>query len=234
MTPNEMDINREAICFAKANRTKLARQLTCQERYPSDAKPVSVFMSGSPGAGKTEASKAFLEELGATNVIRLDPDDLRGLFPGYTGENSYLFQSAVSLIVERTLDRAFKNGQSFLLDGTLSSIDVARKNIKRSLRKQRGVLILFVYQPPELAWEFVQAREQEEGRRILPSTFITQFLGAQQVIRELKQEFDGHIRVDLLIKSNRGTSRSYHDNVSAIENHLPKKYTRKELESLIL
>jgi len=52
----------------------------------------------------------------------------------------------------------FKNNQSFLLDDTLSNLDVARKNIERSLRKGREVLIIFVYQEPELAWRFVQAR----------------------------------------------------------------------------
>ena len=127
MTPEEREISNGAVVYAKANRTALAKQLTSKERYPPDANPVSVFMSGSPGAGKTEASKAFLDEIEANNVIRLDPDDLRTYFPRYTGDNSFLFQSAVSLVVERTLDLAFKNNQSFLLDGTLSSVEVARK-----------------------------------------------------------------------------------------------------------
>lgn len=234
MQPSDKKIIEEAITFAKANRTRIARELTCKDRYPAEKNPVAVFMSGSPGAGKTEASKAFLEEIGATNVLRLDPDELRHYFPDYTGDNSYLFQSSISLLVERTIDKAFKNNQSFLLDGTLSSQRVASKNVERALRKGRDVLILFVYQPPELAWEFVQAREKEEGRRILPETFIEQFLGAQAVVRELKREFGGRIRVDLLIKSNKGSARSYHDNIAAVENHLPQKYTRKELESLIL
>ncbi|MEX1221128.1 MAG: zeta toxin family protein [Idiomarina sp.] len=234
MTDHDRKLSEQANSFAKANRTRIARELTCKEQFPPDKKPVAVFMSGSPGAGKTEASKAFLEKIGATGVLRLDPDELRQYFPDYTGDNSYLFQSAVSLIIERTLDRAFGNRQSFLLDGTLSSLDVARKNISRALRKQRDVLILFVYQPPELAWEFVQAREKEEGRRILPETFIEQFLGSQAVVRELKKEFGDRIRVDLLIKANKGAARSYHDNIAAVENHLSRKYTRKELESLIL
>ncbi|WP_275069880.1 zeta toxin family protein [Pseudidiomarina insulisalsae] len=150
----------------------MARNLTDKLQFPSEKKPVSVFMAGSPGAGKTEASKLFLEEIGANTVIRLDPDDLRHYFEEYRGTNSYLFQSAVSFIVERTSDFAFKNGQSFLLDGTLSNHGVAHRNIERSLRRNRHVLILFVYQKPEFAWEFVQAREKEEGRRIEPAVFV--------------------------------------------------------------
>lgn len=231
MTQEELE--QQAISFAKSNRTRIARNLTDKNKFPSDIRPVSVFMAGSPGAGKTEASKAFLEEIGADNVLRLDPDELRELIPGYTGDNSYLFHRAVSFIVERTLDHAFKNKQSFLLDGTLASYDVAKKNIERSIRKGRQVLILFVYQKPELAWEFVEAREKLEGRRILPNTFIDQFFASQEVIRELKLKFGSQIQVDLLVKNNKGKTRFYHDNVQAIEHHLDEKFTREDLESLI-
>jgi len=231
MTPEELE--QQAITFAKSNRTRIARKLTDKNEFPSDIRPVSVFMSGSPGAGKTETSKAFLEEIGADNVIRLDPDELRELIPGYSGDNSYLFHRAVSFIVERTLDHAFKNKQSFLLDGTLASYDVAKKNIERSIRKGRQVLILFVYQKPELAWEFVEAREKLEGRRILPNIFIDQFFASQEVIRELKLNFGSQIQVDLLVKNNKGKTRFYHGNVQAIEHHLDEKFTREDLESLI-
>ena len=37
----------------------------------------------------------------------LAPDELRHYFEQYTGDNSFLFQRAVSFIVERTLDNAF-------------------------------------------------------------------------------------------------------------------------------
>ncbi|MBB1416304.1 zeta toxin family protein [Pseudoalteromonas sp. SG44-1] len=231
MAPEELE--RQAISYAKSNRTRIARELTDKNQFPPDTRPVSVFMAGSPGAGKTEASKAFLDEIGADNVLRLDPDELRELIPGYTGDNSYLFHRAVSFIVERTLDHAFKNKQSFLLDGTLASYDVAKKNIERSIRKERQVLILFVYQKPELAWEFVEAREKLEGRRILADTFIDQFFASQEVIRELKLKFGSQIQVDLLVKNNKGKTRFYHDNVQAIEHHLDEKFTREDLQSLI-
>lgn len=231
MAPEELE--QKAIDFAKKNRTRIARELTDIDTFPPDIRPVSVFMAGSPGAGKTEASKAFLEEIGANNVLRLDPDELRVLIPGYTGSNSYVFHRSISFIVERTLDRAFKNRQSFLLDGTLANYDVAARNIERSIRRGRPVLILFVYQSPKLAWEFVEAREKLEGRRILPNTFIDQFFASQEVIRRLKEKFDNKIRVDLLVKNNKGTTRYYHDNVQAIEHYLEEKFTREDLECLI-
>ncbi|MBF4269541.1 zeta toxin family protein, partial [Vibrio anguillarum] len=124
-----------------------------------------------------------------TQVLRIDPDDLRVEFEDYDGSNSYLFQRAVVTLVERAMDYIFKNDQSFLLDGTLSSYHVAEKNIQRSLDKNRDVLIIFVYQRPELAWEFVNAREKVEGRKILPEHFVEQFFGSQLVIELLKEKF---------------------------------------------
>lgn len=233
LSENEEQIAERAIKFAKENRTQIARNLTDKLQFPTEKEPVSVFMAGSPGAGKTEASKLFLDEIGANNVVRLDPDDLRHYFEEYRGTNSYLFQSAVSFIVERTLDFAFKNDQSFLLDGTLSNHGVAHRNIERSLRRKRQVLILFVYQKPEFAWEFVQAREKEEGRRIEPAVFVEQFLGAQTVVNELKGEFGSRIQVDLLVKNNKGHTRFYHDNVDEIEHYITERYTRKQLLELI-
>ena len=234
LTTEEEKIKLESIDWIKANKEKIINYFILSKDIFTESKTlVSIFMAGSPGAGKTEASKAFLEEIGADNVLRLDPDELRELIPGYTGDNSYLFHRAVSFIVERTLDHAFKNKQSFLLDGTLASYDVAEKNIERSIRKGRKVLILFVYQKPEYAWEFVEAREKLEGRRILPNTFIDQFFASQNVIKELKLKFGSQIKVDLLVKNNKGRTRFYHDNVQAIEHHLDEKFTREDLQSLI-
>jgi predicted ABC-type ATPase len=233
MTEQETEIETQAIIFAKANRTRIARELTDLGKYPADQLPVSIFMCGSPGAGKTEASKAFIEVFDETGIIRLDPDELRVYFQEYTGKNSYLFQKAVSFIVERTLDRIFNNDQSFILDGTLSNFDIACKNIDRSLMRNRAVLIIFVYQEPVLAWEFVQAREKLEGRGILPSIFIDQFLNSQKVVRQVKTKYGASIKIDLLIKNNDGSTRIYHDDITAVEHHIEKEYTRAELVRLL-
>ncbi|MEK7516910.1 MAG: zeta toxin family protein [Patescibacteria group bacterium] len=48
-------------------------------------------------------------------------------------------------------DLALDQQQSFLLDGTLSSYNVAEKNILRSLKRSRTVQILYVYPEPEQA-----------------------------------------------------------------------------------
>lgn len=68
-------------------------------------------------------------------ILRIDPDELRCEFADYTGGNAWLFQSAVSVLVEKIHDLALKQKQSFLLDGTLSNYRKAEQNISRSLKK---------------------------------------------------------------------------------------------------
>ncbi|HFQ4960888.1 TPA: zeta toxin family protein [Vibrio vulnificus] len=235
LSPSELAIQKKALDFAKKNRTRICRRLTDTSIYIPEQQPVSVFMSGSPCAGKTESSKelvAALTEDGG-HVLRLDPDDLREEFEDYNGNNSYLFQAAVITLVERAMDMIFKNNQSFLLDGALASFHVADKNISRSLRKDRMVLVVFVYQRPELAWNFVKAREKVEGRRILPEHFVEQFFGSQQVIEQLKEKYGTHIQVDLLLKDNDGTTHSHHSDVSSLQPYLDPAYTLEVVREIV-
>ena len=231
----EIEIRERAVTFDKKNRTEICRRLTDKTIYLPESYPVSVFMGGSPGAGKTESSKEFVASIsdGKTKTLRLDPDDLRVEFKDYDGSNSYLFQKAVVILIERAMDYIFKNGQSFLLDGTLASYGVAEKNIQRSLDKDRDVLIIFVYQRPELAWEFVCAREKVEGRKILPEHFIKQFFDAQEVIEMLKEKFGSRIQVDLLIKDNDGNTRTHHSDINSLNSYLKQNYTLETLKEIV-
>lgn len=192
-------------------------------------------MSGSPGAGKTEASIELVASItkDGGKVLRLDPDELRKKFVDYNGANSFLFQRAVTILIERSMDLVIKNKQSFLLDGTFSSLGVADKNIKRSLDKKRDVVIIFVYQRPHLAWDFVKAREKVEGRRILPRHFVDQFFGSQEVVEAMKKKYGNRIAVDLLIKDNDGRTRSYHSNVSSLKPYIKPIYSLEEIEEIV-
>lgn len=232
---SDIEVTEKAIEFAKRNRTKICRNLTDTAIFSPEQEPVSVFMSGSPGAGKTESSKELVASLTSEggHVLRLDPDDLRSEFEDYDGSNSYLFQNPVVILVERAMDYILKNGQSFLLDGTLASYNVAEKNIERSLKRERAVLIIFVYQRPELAWQFVQAREIVEGRKILPKHFVQQFFGSQAVVEQLKKKFGQRIQVDLLLKDNDGSTRNYHSNVNSLKPYLKPTYTPEEVEEIV-
>jgi UDP-N-acetylglucosamine kinase len=189
-------------------------------------------MAGSPGAGKTESSIELLKKF-PTPIIRIDVDELRKEFGDYKGNNAYLFQAGASVLLERIHDLALQQKQSFLLDGTLSRLDIAERNIQRSLAKARTVQILYVYQDPRLAWDFVVAREAAEGRRVRIEDFITQYFGARDVVNELKRRYAKAIQVDLLLKNLDNSQRSYKAGVDQIDNHIPEKYTRADLEQML-
>ncbi|MDX1464825.1 MAG: zeta toxin family protein [Halomonas sp.] len=240
---SDEEITAEALAFAKRNRQRIARERTDRERFAPEEHPVSIFMAGSPGAGKTEISKEYvaaLDELreegmdGLGRILRIDPDDLRAELPGYTGSNSWLFQRAVSILVERIHDLMLKQRQSFILDGTLASLDVARKNIERSLNKDRDVQIFFVYQHPKLAWQFVCSREEVEGRNIPLDSFIRQFLDVQDVVRQIKQDFGDRVTLDMIVKNNDGANQLWEADIDSIDAYLPERYTREQLESLLV
>lgn len=63
MTPEEKAIEEAALQFAKGHRTRLARGIADTKVFPSEVSPLTVFMAGSPGAGKTEISKAMVDVL---------------------------------------------------------------------------------------------------------------------------------------------------------------------------
>lgn len=228
-------IHDDAIEFARKNKKQIAKRLTNVEIYIPEQKPVSVFMAGSPGAGKTEASKVLIEQFREETgqILRIDPDELRSEFDQYTGDNSWLFQSGASILVDKIHDLALEQNQSFILDGTLSNYERAEKNINRSLKRERTVQILYVYQNPQLAWEFVKARELKERRRILPNQFIDQYFAAREVVNGLKNTFQADIKVDLLFKNIDGTNRLYQAGISNIDSYVSEKYTRNDIEAII-
>ena len=100
LNEEEQKVHKEAVEFAKKNKKDLAKKLTDRDIYIVEESPVSVFMAGSPGAGKTEASKALLEEFDS-KIIRLDIDNLRDLIPGYQGGNAHLFQGGANILLEK-------------------------------------------------------------------------------------------------------------------------------------
>lgn len=232
MTPEEKRVQEDAIAWARANKKKKARELTDIKSFPPELDPVAVFMAGSPGAGKTETAEAMLEAIG-NGVLLIDPDRYRNFFPSYDGTNAWLFQPAVSIIVEKVLDLAFKNSQSFILDGTLTNFEKAKSNIERSLRKGRMVQVIYVYQSPLLAWRFVEAREALEGRRIRPEDFIEQYFQAREVVNRLKAGFGNKIKVDLIVKNMDNSMRSYKMGVDVIDHYVLEKFTRADIEKAL-
>jgi len=130
-----------------------------------------------------------------------------------------------------------KNKQSFVLDGTFSKYEKAADNIKRSLEKSRPVFIFYVYQKPEIAWKFTLAREKDEGRNIPKDAFITQFLGARDVITKIFNDFEEKVNIFLVRKDFEDMSleKIYRINKgkAQIDRFIPEVYTKEKLEKII-
>ncbi|WP_348984530.1 zeta toxin family protein [Pseudomonas sp. MWU349] len=82
-----------------------------------------------------------------------------------------------------------------------------------------------------MAWEFVKAREEAEGRRIRKEHFIDHYFAARDVVNRLKLEFASDVHVDLLLKHIDNSGRLYKAGVDRIDYHIPERYTRADLEA---
>ena len=177
----------------------------------------------------------FIKLLGIeAKFNRIDPDDLRSEFKLYNGANSYLFQRAVSILVERIHDKVLQQKQSFILDGTLSNLEIARKNISRSLRRGREVLIYYCYQDPVLAWQFVLQREIVEGRKILVNDFIKQYFCARDVVNKLKEIYANKINVFVVERTINEENYRIIPLINNIDTHIAEKYNYAMLYNKLL
>lgn len=233
MDGNEI-LAQKAIDYIKINQKILVEKFASPFIFLPDEVPVSVFMAGSSGAGKTEFSKNLIKELESKDrkkVIRIDADEIREMLPGYTGNNSYIFQGACSVGVSKLHDSALHNRQNFILDSTFSNYEISYQNIKRSVDKNRKVLIIYLYQDPIVAWEFTQKREKIEGRNIPKESFIKQLFGAKESVNKIKEIFGKKVQIDLVENDFNTGLKKIHMNIDNIDNYISIAYTESELKN---
>ncbi len=237
MDEEDKILARQAIDYIKVNKRKLIEEFASPSTFPADEAPISVFMAGSPGAGKTEFSKRLIEVFenkDIKKIIRIDADEIREMLPGYIGTNSQIFQGACSKGVDKLHDSALKNKQNFILDGTFSNYEISYKNIKRSVDKNRSVSIIYLYQDPLIAWQFTKRREILEGRYIPKESFIRQLFAAKENVNKIKEIFDKKVEIYLIEKDFNIGLMKIKVNIKNIDNHISMRYTESELESELL
>ena len=218
MGPDEERLANNAIEYIKTNVNLIIKRFADDSLFLSYNNPASVFMAGSPGAGKTEFSKRLIKNF--ETVVRIDPDEIRDILPDYDGKNSFIFQGAASLGVNKLHDYVLKYKKNFILDGTFSNYERSRDNVKRSLDKGRPVLIYYVYQGPIIAWDFTQKREALEGRHIPKEIFIKDFFMAKDAVDKVKVDFGNNIEVDLVVKDFTANTERIELNIEKIDNYL--------------
>jgi len=186
--------------FIKSNKKLLIEKFANSGIYAATENPISLFMAGSPGAGKTEYLKALIKIFDEP-IVRIDADDIRDIIPIYNGKNSDVVQGAASLGVEKLYDHVLSKKIDVIIDGTFAIYDIAYRNIKRSISKERRVGIFYIYQDPMVAWEFTKKREKLEGRMVPKDIFIRSFFAAKENVNKIKGIFKEKVRVYLVIKN---------------------------------
>lgn len=196
-------------------------------------KPVSLFMAGSPGAGKTEVSKALMQQF-ETVPVRIDADAIRAWCPDYKGSNAHVFQRAANKGVNILYDYALDKKLHAILDGTFAYKDW-KNNIDRSLKRGRVVELWFVYQDPVKAWEFTKVREALESRHVSKEIFIKAYLAARQNAVEAKEIYGDQITLNLLIKNIDNGEQKTHLNIQQgqLDAFIGQTYTADDLDKLL-
>ncbi|CAH7134556.1 hypothetical protein VCHA38O209_100018 [Vibrio chagasii] len=62
---------------------------------------------------------------------------------------------------------------------------------------------------------------------------LEQFSVSQAVIEALREKFGKTLQVDLLMRGNDGSTRTYHSNVSSLKPYLKPNYTVEEVNKIV-
>jgi len=248
----EIKIQEEACGYLKAHSDELIDQFILQKK-PFRLGFMSLFMAGSPGAGKTEFSQRYLPKvldqvrdslkkrfaekgLPVDNIeallVRIDVDEIRGFLPQYkktdltTGQkaNAHVIQKAANKGLDILRSYCLENEISFLLDGTFGNLKTMKGLIQASLDDDRQVDIFFIYLDPISAWAFTQAREAVEGRNILKEKFIEQYFNSQANVEAVKKEFGDSVRLNVVLKNKDNQVAEVKLNVPSLDGYLKSKY----------
>ncbi|MDO8451644.1 MAG: zeta toxin family protein [bacterium] len=224
----------DAIQFIKNNKRELIKKFADPEIYLTVQNPAAFFMAGSPGAGKTEYSKAFIKELCARDdtrrIVRIDADEVRDYLPQYDKTNASEMQRAAILGVNKILDYVFDKDIDFLLDSTFSKYDYAKKDIEICIKHKRKIAIIYIYQDPLVAWDFTKKREKLEGRPIPKDFFIKSFFEAIDTVNKINKEFR-QVQVTILKRNIQQGIEKADINVDNVDKYLNLGYTADSLNS---
>ncbi len=234
MDAESLKLEQQAYDFIAHSGSELVKRFADPTIYKPVERPVSLFMAGSSGAGKTEVSIGLVKRF-TTRPIRIDADEIRQLCPGYTGGNAHVFQKAATKGVNMLFDYALHKNIHAILDGTFAYAD-APKNIERSLKHNRIVELWFVYQDPLVAWEFTKVREIKECRHVDKDIFIRGFFNAKANAINVKTAFGSNLTLNLLVKNIDNTDGELFLNIQAndLDHRIGQVYTEGELRGLLL
>ena len=115
-------------------------------------------------------------------------DEIITIFEEYQPEEDSRFRSIGNRIVENILDRAFKSGYNFILDGTFAGAK-AIDNVRRAIRHGYLVYIVVLIEDVEQAKEYTRIRKEKTKREIKDEAFTKTILGIKKNLKIIQSEF---------------------------------------------
>jgi predicted ABC-type ATPase len=237
-----MDLSGNAIKFVKNNKSLIIDKFANKNKFLPVEKPFTIFMAGSPGAGKTEFSTSFDPKLYAYEcnvpIVRIDADEIRKMLPGYNGTNASVFQRAATIGVEKLFDYVNHSDQNAILDTTFSDLTKAKMNIDRSLKHNRKVGIFYIHLEPITAWAYTKIREKNEGRYVNKDFFIKSYIAAKDTVNIIKKLYP-KIELNVVDKIIDKTNQQYpikptiRLNAPNVDNFITFKYNKEQLLTML-
>ncbi|MBU1132455.1 zeta toxin family protein [Patescibacteria group bacterium] len=228
----DKEIQLGALEFLKTNKKKIVEDYIKKSNVEPVTNPITFFMAGAPGAGKTEFAKTLISLLGKP-FVRIDADEIRYALPSYDGKNSDLVQSACNLGVEKLYDFVLQKKYNCIMDSTFCNYDKQVSNIKRTLRRRRMVGIFFIYQNPVIAWDFTKKREKIEGRRVPKEAFIEKYFNSIETTNKIKEYFKDNVLLYFVEKNIDNTAKTFKINIDKVDIFIKNKYDIMSLDKVL-
>jgi len=202
------EIQKEALSYFKLNKKRILRAFIDNDEH----KKRLVCTAGASGAGKSEFVKSLNNTL---KLNTIDTDEIRKIFPYYSGANASLFQRASIKVVEYLLDYLFKHNLAFVLDTNLASFEVASKNIQRAIKREYMIDIYFIYRNYKDCKHLTITREKAEGRVVSDEVFVNKAKGSLNSFLEVVEQYHQNQNITLSI-IDLDKSKIYTDNLKEV------------------
>jgi len=184
----------DSIKYLNTHKKEFLKQYTSDIFSTQDK--VAYFTAGMSGVGKTELA-IFLKE-NNPNLLHIDTDEIREFFRaiGYNGQNSTLYQKVASRGFNELFKFALKNNFSLIMDSNFANIEIAIQNINSLLKRNYLVNVLYLYNEPDVCYEYATRRELVTHRKVPKDVFIRSNINSYKTVLEIKTLFKEKIVLD--------------------------------------
>ena len=194
------EIIKKSITYLNQNK-KVFLETYTKNIEPSENK-IAIFTAGMSGVGKTELATFLKEE--NPKLLHIDTDEIRDFFRpiGYNGQNSNLYQKVASRGFSELFSHSLKKGYSLIMDSNFANIEVAVLNIKRLLKKSYKIEVFYLYDYPELCYEYATRREVVTHRKVPKDVFSRSNINSYKTVLEIKGLFEKEVELTFFDNRN--------------------------------